>query len=227
VKIFGPHSGIVSAVSHDFTMYFDLSWFHSGHYHLWEAGVHHRDISVNNLMYDKASSNAGVLIDFDLAVFNNDLSPWGFECTGTIPFMALQLIDPNIKSGSIKHAYHHDWESFIWVLFWIFGCYKDGQELSSRSRAFELWLSPESHISYKCKLADLIKPRGVPIMRTFEHYKERLYDMLQLAFDNDKQTSSNPTQPSSPERDKKLYDDLLQLAFPEPEGAMAPTVAVT
>ncbi|KAG1764448.1 hypothetical protein EDD22DRAFT_883542 [Suillus occidentalis] len=56
-----------------------------------------------------------VLIDFDLSSTKRDgLS--GFECIGTVPFMALDLLTPEAIAGDVEHMYRHDAESFIWVL---------------------------------------------------------------------------------------------------------------
>jgi serine/threonine protein kinase len=60
-----------------------------GHCALWENGVHHHDISPSNLMVCKTSDGRwiGVLNDFDLSSTRD--TPSGQECTGTVPFMAL------------------------------------------------------------------------------------------------------------------------------------------
>ena len=41
-----------------------------GHYHLWDGGVEHNDISVKNLMYNKLNGGHGILIDYNLAHLN-------------------------------------------------------------------------------------------------------------------------------------------------------------
>ncbi|KAG2744863.1 hypothetical protein P692DRAFT_201104502 [Suillus brevipes Sb2] len=67
------------------------AWWHIviSHYALWGQNVHHRDISPNNLMVYKISDGRyiGVLIDIDFP-----LSPSGQEHTGTVPFMAIELL---------------------------------------------------------------------------------------------------------------------------------------
>ncbi|KIJ05885.1 hypothetical protein PAXINDRAFT_20885 [Paxillus involutus ATCC 200175] len=81
------------------------------HYELWKAGVHHRDVSCENLMKDNLS---GVLIDFDLASLATSV---GNGRTGTIPFMAINLLEGG-QDGKVKHLYRHDMESFIWAFIW-------------------------------------------------------------------------------------------------------------
>ena len=70
-------------------------------------------------MYDtsKANEPVGVVNDFDLATWvehqttNNDR-------TGTIPFMAIDLLDGGLDER-IPRLYRHDMESFVWVLTYI------------------------------------------------------------------------------------------------------------
>ncbi|KAF9235699.1 hypothetical protein BU15DRAFT_77724 [Melanogaster broomeanus] len=100
------------------------------HYALWNAGIHHRDVSPANLMYyrrdDTNRTIVGVLNDYDLASLASQKSPLGNERTGTIPFMAIDLLDPDGQDGKLKHLYRHDMESFIWVFVWICFQYKGG-----------------------------------------------------------------------------------------------------
>lgn len=94
---------------------------------MWSNGIRHRDVSPPNLMYrrDKTGQVVGVLNDFDLATVMD--VPTGNERTGTMPFMALSLLDDEALCGQVKHLYEHDAESFIWVLLWISVQYKNGK----------------------------------------------------------------------------------------------------
>jgi hypothetical protein len=102
-----------------------------GHYRLWLGGVEHNDISVKNLMYDKFNEDRGVLNDYDLAHLNGRPRPSGTECTGTMPFMALDLLTDEAWKGEIPRLYRHDCESFAWVLLWICCRYDSGKEISN------------------------------------------------------------------------------------------------
>ncbi|KAH7904499.1 hypothetical protein BJ138DRAFT_904802, partial [Hygrophoropsis aurantiaca] len=97
------------------------------HYALWKQGLYHRDISENNLMYyrDKNDIPVGVLNDFDLS--STKQNQQGHERTGTIPFMAIQLLKQQSIAGHRGHLYQHDAESFIWVLTWLSLAYENGQ----------------------------------------------------------------------------------------------------
>jgi hypothetical protein len=79
-------------------------------------GIHHGDISLNNLMYDTSETNdpVGIVNDFDLATWV-DHSATNGDRTGTIPFMAIDLLDGGLDDR-IPRLYRHDMESFVWVL---------------------------------------------------------------------------------------------------------------
>ncbi|KAH7891055.1 hypothetical protein F5I97DRAFT_1964440 [Phlebopus sp. FC_14] len=108
------------------------------HLMLWQNGVYHRDVSPSNLMYyrDKDGNVVGVLNDFDLASLGDGVT--GTERTGTVPFMALDLLTEKALRGEVKHLYEHDAESFIWVLTWISLRYSNGQPM--RNKALDQWL---------------------------------------------------------------------------------------
>ncbi|GBE85467.1 hypothetical protein SCP_0706540 [Sparassis crispa] len=70
-------------------------------------------------MYDPDTQRS-VLNDFDLAVVREgseeEREPAGKMRTGTVPFMALDLLMPGYYGGKIARLYRHDLESFVWVL---------------------------------------------------------------------------------------------------------------
>jgi hypothetical protein len=130
-------------------------------------------------MYDKHRNNTGVLNDFDLATLAEQPSPSGSERTGTIPFMALDLIHPEHPPGSAKHEYRHDHESFVWTLYWIFGTFKNGRELPKRPARFERWVTGDSIYEAKYALLGDAKISYNAITETFQEYWPRLKKMLE------------------------------------------------
>ena len=92
-------------------------------------------------MYYKTKDGTlmGVLNDYDLASLSTTTGPQGNERTGTVPFMALDLLTPEGQRGEIKHLYRHDLELFVWVLVWISLRYRNGALLPDTSRPLDLW----------------------------------------------------------------------------------------
>ena len=92
-----------------------------GHYKLWRLGFEHGDPSLGNLMIEPATK-CGVLNDWDLSRTRHEtgVEHLGGERTGTIPFMAMDLLTPEYFEGLKPPLYRHDLEGFIWILPWVF-----------------------------------------------------------------------------------------------------------
>ncbi|KAH9847061.1 hypothetical protein C2E23DRAFT_849942 [Lenzites betulinus] len=88
----------------------------------------HRNVSFTNIMWDPEHEGAGVhfvLTDFDLAVrLDSNGTAKGVTArhrTGTLPFMAVELLKDMAKNPSnpqIAHEQRHDYESLFWVAAW-------------------------------------------------------------------------------------------------------------
>ena len=65
----------------------------------------------------KAGVPVGIINDFDLASWV-DYSTTNNDRTGTIPFMAIDLLNGGLDSR-IPRLYRHDLESFCWVLAYV------------------------------------------------------------------------------------------------------------
>ncbi|KAM0360990.1 hypothetical protein ACHAPK_011824, partial [Fusarium culmorum] len=107
-----------------------------GHESLYQAGLLHRDISINNLMINEDDDNPSwpaFVIDLDLAIKESREAASGAKGkTGTRAFMAIGAL-----LGE-QHSFMHDLESFFWVLFWICIHY-DGQGKETGPTEFECW----------------------------------------------------------------------------------------
>ncbi|KAI0027651.1 hypothetical protein K488DRAFT_27037, partial [Vararia minispora EC-137] len=95
------------------------------HHDTWRlAQILHRDLSLANLMMrrDESGRLIGVLNDWDLAKdghpdMGDRLTTFEMERTGTVPFMALDLLKRQ-AGVQVIHVYRHDLEAGIWVLPW-------------------------------------------------------------------------------------------------------------
>ncbi|KAI0076861.1 hypothetical protein K474DRAFT_1675272 [Panus rudis PR-1116 ss-1] len=110
------------------------------HYKVWKVGIHHNDPSLSNFMYDEVDGDIlGVPNDWDFAIDeHNDPQHHGLERTGTVPYMALDLLENS--QGQIRHLYRHDHEATIWIATWVVLCYKNGEYVgNSHNERLALW----------------------------------------------------------------------------------------
>jgi hypothetical protein len=79
------------------------------------------------MWYWKDGKRMGVLNDYDLSSLANVQGPQGNERTGTVPFMARELLTEEGQRGKVKHLYRHDLESlgFACVISREFSCHGD------------------------------------------------------------------------------------------------------
>ena len=129
----------------------------AGHYRLWVNGIRHGDISLTNLLYDLCTGKpVGILNDFDLATWV-DHSTTNHDRTGTIPFMAIDLLKDGLDRRTPR-LYRHDIESFSWVLAFVTVAhieYKDRTIKISSRKGVHTWFQDrdqdqrEAHILSK------------------------------------------------------------------------------
>jgi hypothetical protein len=91
------------------------------------------------MWYEKDGKLIGVLNDYDLSSLVDEPGPRGNECTGTVPFMACDLLTEKGLRGEVKHMYRHDLESFVWCFAWISLRYKERVLRPRGSRPFDDW----------------------------------------------------------------------------------------
>ncbi|KAJ3549206.1 hypothetical protein NM688_g5202 [Phlebia brevispora] len=96
----------------------------------YKAKILHRDISVNNVMYEHRDGRLNfILIDFDMATVVSDDPNESHDRrskhrTGTLAFMAIALIEDAANAlqfpghESIPHLLCHDFESIFWLCLW-------------------------------------------------------------------------------------------------------------
>ncbi|EEB89310.1 hypothetical protein MPER_12606, partial [Moniliophthora perniciosa FA553] len=104
----------------------------------WLLGVEHGDISEANLRFCTETSWPK-LCDWDLSHFTGESRPAGFSNTGTLIFMASDLLTDRGMEGAVTRVYRHDAESLYWVLIWILARFRGGELLKSPPLEFEVW----------------------------------------------------------------------------------------
>ena len=76
----------------------------------------------------------GVLNDFDLARFADQKGASGQDNTGTLPFMALDLLSEKGLHGEIPRRYRHEAESFTWCLICLYFATVEDEGGENRTR---------------------------------------------------------------------------------------------
>ena len=81
----------------------------------------------NNMMYHKKDEKVfRVLNNYDLAIFTSNNTPSSKTCTGTRPFMAIDLLG----KPTDMHWYHHNLELLFYVIVYVTSRYHEGQEIN-------------------------------------------------------------------------------------------------
>ena len=90
----------------------------------------------------------GYLIDWDLASLA-DRDSHNLDRTGTIPFMALDLLESVVPGRApVLHAYAHDAEAVCWVTLWLGVQYAAGRRVEY---SFEGWEMVDAVTCFKEK----------------------------------------------------------------------------
>jgi hypothetical protein len=105
----------------------------------------------------------GVLNDFDLSYQMTDEHPTpdqpsSNQRTGTLPFMAIDLL----RDNPTVHGYRHDLESFMWVILFHIGQYQDGKSVGT-SGPYYKWLLGDYHYKMVLKKYEIIFHRAEPV----------------------------------------------------------------
>ncbi|KAH7891059.1 hypothetical protein F5I97DRAFT_1827023 [Phlebopus sp. FC_14] len=181
------------------------------HFVLWTNGVRHRDVSPSNLMYRIVNGKiVGVLNDFDLASLGDGVT--GTERTGTVPFMALDLLTEKALRGEVTHLYEHDAESFIWVLTWISLRYSNGKPM--KNKALDQWLIVDAvrcgqqKSAFLLQSRDLLDNKNYPPGKGHEYHWKIVYNYLGALQDRSS---------SKPRPDPLLGESLKPMPPEEPE----------
>ena len=98
-----------------------------------------------------------VLGDYDLAILLGIPRVRGTDRTGTVTFMAIDLLAEEYWNGLIKRQYHHELEAFVWVLPFVFFRYQGG--VAVPNTVVEEWMTSDYAQCHKEKSSFLRKLR--------------------------------------------------------------------
>ena len=145
-------------------------------------------------MFDP-KTRRGILNDFDLArLYRQDGEPSGKDNTGTMPFMALDLLNTEAFLGMVPRRYRHDAESFAWCLVYICICMKkddDGDILVIRPHPLSSWfMDPSSCYQSKTDEETLRLLKDVPLHQRSKDLASALRHHWVTRFKNQSQATS-------------------------------------
>ncbi|ETW83474.1 hypothetical protein HETIRDRAFT_474620 [Heterobasidion irregulare TC 32-1] len=157
------------------------------HFALWTLGIQHSDLSLSNVMIN--DQNRGILNDWDLATIEGISKHDGCDRTGTVPFMALELLNKRYWAGKIKRQYHHDLEGFLWILPYVCLQYKDGNMVTY---LLESWNTDDYTICRE-KKSDFLRnlrtqPHLIPKATSSYKWEWVIFDQFVQRIDNNWQS---------------------------------------
>ncbi|EIN11740.1 hypothetical protein PUNSTDRAFT_131895 [Punctularia strigosozonata HHB-11173 SS5] len=169
------------------------------HFFLWIRGIHHRDISIGNMMYYETDKDIvkGVLNDYDLCSVYGCPSRNG-ERTGTTPFMALDLLTEDAWRGYVEHLYRHDAESVLWVIAYLIGSYTADGILMRHSPFFCNWRGDDYQACRKdkhewifslqrwhaCALPKGREPDRAWLIQVARFYRQKMNQRIDALYEN-------------------------------------------
>lgn len=124
-------------------------------------------------MWDPVTK-CGILNDWDLSRIRHKPRDGNLERTGTVPFLALELLDdPNFERGHVAPLYRHDCESFKWAFLFLC-CDESGSTVRK-------WLTNNAEQCFQIKLGYLHSLDSFKISAThasLEHLGLSVYNLL-------------------------------------------------
>ncbi|KAK0478826.1 hypothetical protein IW261DRAFT_1337302 [Armillaria novae-zelandiae] len=191
----------------------------------------HRDISPGNIMWRRTVEGCirGVLNDFDLSSFRSATGASSTQRTGTLPYMAYELLFNDENGQPPKHLYRHDVESIFYVVLLLVCRYKfvpteesSKDVVTERARKvpsrFDRWytLTRDQLSSEKAKLlwkhTSLLVNSG---FHDFQAWVDRLYLRFVLGFTAQSQQDAlkKSDETTEPFEDETLGDRVSYSVF--------------
>ncbi|KIM42704.1 hypothetical protein M413DRAFT_444376 [Hebeloma cylindrosporum] len=181
---------------------------------LWRIGIAHGDVSLYNLM-SKEDNKYGVLNDFDLSTIMKpgDQNPnrQGLERTGTLPFMALQLLGNKGFNGKVPRRYRHELECFAWVLVWVSRCVVDGEKCEPPWH-LKRWLGHDNEDVMGSKLLFMRKQREIPMTSDYLWLESVVFRWIK-SWDllDQERLDSNPLRPPPEKTDSEHLQTFIAI----------------
>ncbi|KAG7447164.1 uncharacterized protein BT62DRAFT_893017 [Guyanagaster necrorhizus] len=176
-------------------IFFDILQIHKWLYD--HPGILHRDISPGNIMWRRTVDGhlRGVLNDFDLSAYRHETGPSSRQRTGTLPYMAFELLNNDNNGHPPKHLYRHDVESIFYVILLLCCRYEvvatqdlDGRPILERTHVpspFDSWYKLDRD-GLKEKKCYFITTRGSPKVNSgltdFQPWLSCLHRQFRLGF---------------------------------------------
>ena len=169
-------------------------------------------------MFDP-STKRGVLNDFDLARWSGpDRVPSAKDNTGTLPFLALDLLDELALKGLVRRLYRHDAESFTWCLIYICICMekgKDGRIGTVDPHPLSSWFkNVDSCLTSKTKLSKHGLFDKFPLHQNMKSLVSTLHDYWVTCFE-DREKNSRRLEVSSKRAEVKERGGISRLLSPD------------
>ncbi len=168
----------------------------SGHAFLWKHSIKHNDPSLWNAKYNPIRK-CGVLTDFDLPAVSWRRHVLETDRTGTILFMALELMFDRYGKEKVARRYHHELEAFIWILSFVFLAHDDGK-LVPQNGFTKDWITSDPTACRKEKwyfIADQLLPDSVSLVGSaFENYEWLMFDACFMVFERHSERQREATQ---------------------------------
>ncbi|KAK0239568.1 hypothetical protein EDD85DRAFT_880871 [Armillaria nabsnona] len=152
----------------------------------------HRDISMGNIMWrqNRLGIICGVLNDFDLSSYRDDLGATSRHRTGTRPYMSFELLRNDKEGRPPQHLYRHDLESILYAVLLLTRCHQlDGTLPEGGSQLVRVacpkldgWVHlPCDRLQSEKELFFTTSDPKIEPTTTFKEFKpwlKRLYDMF-------------------------------------------------
>ncbi|KAF4609486.1 hypothetical protein D9613_012348 [Agrocybe pediades] len=135
-----------------------------GHKNLWDKGILHRDISINNILIANSGTvhQRGTLIDLDMAILidrTSSLASTDFRM-GTRAFQSASVLSSALESDYRNELYPHDYlddfESVFYVLCWMAegsGYERPGKHAARRPKYLDRWTNLDYENAVNSKVA--------------------------------------------------------------------------